>query len=145
MLFVVLIICFIAIVTVALTFFYSKNTDKYGERLDGIENYPITQEMKDNFKTKLLENENVISVDYNVKGRIIYIHIDFTEKIKLNDAKTIVEKNIDIFGEDTIGYYDFNFIIKSENFTLYGAKNVAADAVNWNNNTEVKDDNNEKS
>ena len=57
---IILIICFIAICSVALTFFYSKDTNEYGNRLDGIEKHQISSEFKSSYKEKFLESENPI-------------------------------------------------------------------------------------
>ena len=57
---IILIICFISIIGVTLTFFYSKDTSTYGNRLDNIEKYPVSNEIKASYKDKMLENENVI-------------------------------------------------------------------------------------
>ena len=63
---IILIICFVAICSVALTFFYSKDTNEYGNRLDGIEKHQISSEFKSSYKEKILESENVKSVDFNI-------------------------------------------------------------------------------
>ena len=78
---IILIICFIAICSVALTFFSSKDTNEYGNRLNGIEKHPISSELKSNYKETLLANESVKSVEFNTKGRIIYVNIKFDENI----------------------------------------------------------------
>lgn len=141
----VLIVCFIAIVAVALTFFYSKDANKYGTRLDGIENYPITEELKSSYIEEMKKNESVKEISFNIVGRVVYVHINFDEKIKLESAQNLVIKNLDMFGEDNLGYYDINFVLKSDNFTMYGAKNAVAEMVSWNNNTEVKEETDEES
>ena len=85
---IILIICFISIIGVTLTFFYSKDTSTYGNRLDNIEKYPVSNEFKASYKDKMLENENVKSINFDIKGRIIYITINFDENIDLEKAIT---------------------------------------------------------
>ena len=55
MLFVILIICFIAIISVALTFFYNKNVTEYGNRLDHIKEHEVSKDFLDKYENELLE------------------------------------------------------------------------------------------
>lgn len=141
---IILIICFIAICSVALTFFYSKDTNEYGNRLNGIEKHPISSELKSNYKETLLANESVKSVEFNTKGRIIYVNIKFDENISLDNAKKLVEDNLSIFNEDILSYYDLQFVLSSDNFTIMASKNVASEKISWNNNTPIKEEENEE-
>lgn len=141
---IILIICFIAICSVALTFFYSKDTNEYGNRLNGIEKHPISSELKSNYKETLLANESIKSVEFNTKGRIIYVNIKFDENISLDNAKKLVEDNLSLFSEDILSYYDLQFILSSDNFTIMASKNVASEKISWNNNTPIKEEENEE-
>ena len=40
--------------------------------------------------------------------------------------------------EEIISYYDIEFVLKSDSFTIIGAKNFIIDHVAWNNNIEVE-------
>ena len=137
MLIMILIICFVAILIVALTFFYSKNVSNYGARLDEIEKYPITDKFKDTYKETVLESEKVKKVSLTIQGRIIYINIKFDDSIELEDAKTVAINSLDLFEDDLLDYYDIEFYLISDNFTIFGAKNAVIDHVSWNNNREV--------
>lgn len=137
---IILIVCFVAIISVALTFFYSKNVSKYGDRLDNIEDYPIEDNFKTEYKETLMDNKNVTKVSMNLIGRVLYINIDFDDQIKLENAQKIITNSLDLFDEDTLNYYDVQFILKSDNFTIIGAKNAVVENIVWNNNTEVKTD-----
>ena len=70
---IILIICFISIIGVTLTFFYSKDTSTYGNRLDNIEKYPVSNEFKASYKDKMLENENIKSKTTESLTALIFI------------------------------------------------------------------------
>lgn len=140
MLIIVLIICFIAILSVALTFFYSKDVSNYGSRLKDIEDYPITETFQKEYKESLLENERVLKSNFLIKGRIVYITINFDDQISLDEAKSVATKTLDKFSEDLLAYYDLQFILKSDNFNIMGAKNSIVDHISWNNNLEIKNE-----
>ena len=99
---IILIICFISIIGVTLTFFYSKDISTYGNRLDNIEKYPVSNEFKASYKDKMLENENIKSINFDIKGRIIYITINFDENIDLKKAKSIISSSLSEFNEEIL-------------------------------------------
>jgi len=143
---IILLVCFIAIIVVASTFFYSRNSSKYGDRLADIEKYPVPNEIKDGFKEALEKNSSVTKVTYDIIGRVIYVNITLDEKIKLETAQKLVSDSLNIFTEDIMSYYDFNFILKSDNFVIIGAKNTKNTEITWNNNRVVEEEEtNEKS
>lgn len=137
LLIVILFVCFIAILCVALTFFYSKNVSSYGTRLDEIDKHPITDKFKNGFEDSLYENEGISKVKINVKGRVVYVHLTFEDEVSLEDAKSIAIDSLDLFDEKILSYYDINFALKNSEFTMYGAKNSITDHISWNNNTEI--------
>lgn len=137
---IILIVCFISIVSVALTFFYAKDTSEYGNRLVDIEKHPVSNDFKASYKDNLLNNESVKEVSFNLKGRVIYINVSFDENIKLEDAQKLIDNSLELFEEDIISYYDINFVLKSDNFTIMGAKNTKNENISWNNNTPIKEE-----
>ena len=58
--------------------------------------------------------------------------------------KILVEDNLSIFDEDILSYYDLQFILSSDNFTIMASKNVASEKISWNNNTPIKEEENEE-
>ena len=140
----ILVICFIAIIVVTFSFFLGGNEDIYGDRLDGIEKYPITETIKSGYITSLEKEKNVSKVSMNVKGKIIYINIEFVSDTSLDDAKNIAATSLKNISEDLQSFYDINFTLKceksenSEGFTTLGAKNVAGSGIVWNNNTPLE-------
>ena len=142
----ILIICFIAIIVVASTFFLAGNKSSYGDRLNDIEKHPVSDEIKNNYSDEVNENSQVKSSSLRVSGRIIYVTIIFNEGTSLEVAEGIATKSIDLFEEDLLAYYDINFILKcdktdsSNGFTIMGARNAYGNGVVWNNNTEVKEE-----
>lgn len=144
----ILIVCFISIVLVALTFFYSKDASPYGTRLNNVKKYPITQTDKDKYKDKVIETKHVKKVSINIKVRTIYIKIEFDNDISLEDAKAVAEDSLKLISKKNLKYYDVEFILQNDDFTIFGAKNSVIDHVSWNNNTKIEkdedDDNNEE-
>ncbi len=140
---IILIICFIAIISVSLTYFFGGSDSVYGDRLIGIDDYEFTSKIENSYLEYYDEIESVKDVSINQNGKILYIHINFIEGTSLDDAKNVASGSIESLDETMKEYYDLNFIIESpageetEGFVLLGAKNVISNVVSWNNNTAV--------
>jgi len=145
MLLVVLLVCFIAILVVALTFFYSKDVSPYGPRADDLSKHKISDKAKDKFKDTLVENEHVSKVTIKTKVRTIYVRIEFDKDTSLDDAKKVAEGSLSLFSKKILKYYDVEFTLKIDDFVILGAKNSVIDHISWNNNREIKEEEEEKS
>lgn len=141
---IILIICLIAIITVTFSFFLGGNKGVYGDRLNGIDKYPVTNNIKSEYKTSLESEKSVTKVSIDTKGKIIYIIINFASDTSLEDAKNLAASSIEKLNEDILSFYDIDFTLKceksenSEGFTILGAKNVAGSGLIWNNNTPLE-------
>lgn len=141
------IVCVILICTVLIQCFYVGNgKDKYGNRLDGIENYQITDERQSSIKDKLVENTKVKTSSITITGRIIYIDISFETNVELVEAETIASELLNDFSDEEKSYYDFNITLKqdatstSDGFLISGAHNKNGTGLIWNNNRQVTTD-----
>lgn len=141
---IILIICLIAIITVTFSFFLGGNKGVYGDRLNGIDKHPVTNNIKSEYKTSLESEKSVTKVSIDTKGKIIYIIINFVSDTSLEDAKNLAASSIEKLNEDILSFYDIDFTLKceksenSEGFTILGAKNVAGSGLIWNNNTPLE-------
>ena len=141
---IILVICLIAIIVVAVSFFFGGSESVYGDRLEEIETYPVTEEFMYEYVASFAEDETVEDVTIHTQGRVIYVAITFAPDTPLVDAESKAVASIDLFSEDILSYYDINFTLEcaatenSDGFTIMGARNVAGSGVVWNNNTPVE-------
>ena len=71
----VLLVCFIAICLLFYKYFYAGTREtKYGDRLDGIENYVLSSTLEEDIKKIYEENKSVTEVSINNQGKIVYIN-----------------------------------------------------------------------
>ncbi|NLC48613.1 MAG: hypothetical protein GX758_04570 [Tenericutes bacterium] len=134
----ILIVCFLLIGYSLYSYFYSKNsTGKYGDRLDNISNYPLSSTLEDDIKNIYSADTNIGEVIVNVKGRIIYITIDFVKSIKVATAKDSAIKSLEKIGDNNLTYYDVQYILtysgseENANFPVFGAKSSNNLKVVW--------------
>ena len=143
----ILIACLIAISVVVITYFVGDSSSKYGDRLEGIEDYPFLEDTQNEIIDKIKENEIVEDVTMRVSGKVIYITMTFAPATTLVEAQSIALASLDFFDEATLSFYDLEYMIEAEatdeteGFQLIGAKNVSGTGgIVWNNNTEFDTD-----
>ncbi len=143
-LFLIVIICLFVIAGVAFKYFFGATKSSYGDRLNSIQDIPITDEIKNSVLSKLSEDETILDSKIDVKGKVVYLTINFKEGVSLEDAKNKALASLDYFEETYRTNYDFNYTIKEETteanvgFLLMGAKNMHGSGLVWNNNTKVE-------
>lgn len=136
-------VCFILIGTLLFQVFYNGSADKYGNRLEEKENYPIAKEDLQNIEAETLKNESVKKADIFITGRIVYVYIDFQGEIDLTTAQNEAVKILGLFEEPVKEYYDFQFNLAkgetetSDGFNIEAAKNAGGNGLIWGNNSEV--------
>ena len=127
--------------------FAGRGKPLYGNRLDGISSVEITNDEMNAIISKLEEEEIVVKASYNIKGRILNVHITVKDDTKLDDSKkltSIIVSNIkkeqkkfydiqvflningeNVDGYPTIGYlnkYNSEFKYTSASYDLYDNK-----------------------
>ena len=134
----ILLVCFGIIGFLFYKYFYSgTSTTKYGDRLEGIENYKLSDDIENEIQSIYEKTESINKVTVNVQGKIIYINIDFKESIKLDTAKSEAVKSLDKIGEENLKFYDVQFVLtysgkdENENFPVFGAKSANSLKVVW--------------
>jgi hypothetical protein len=136
-------VCFILIGTLLIQVFYNGSADKYGNRLEEKENYPIAKEDLQTIEAEALKNESVKKADIFVTGRIVYVYLDFQGEIDLTTAQNEAVKILGLFDEAEKEYYDFMFDLAkektetSDSFNIQAAKNVGGNGLIWTNDSEV--------
>ena len=135
---VILVVCFSVIGVLFYKYFYAgTSSSKYGDRLDGIEKYQLSDTLESDIKKVYENTKSIGSVKVNVKGKIIYINIDFIESVKIETAKTEAVKSLEKIGEENLTYYDVQYILsysgkeENENFPVFGAKSSSSLKVVW--------------
>lgn len=131
----ILLVCFIAICILFYKYFYAGTSEtKYGDRLEGIDKYVLNDNLTDEIKKIYAEDKTVGEIEVNVKGKVIYINIDFVESVKVETAKSSALKALEKIGEENLKFYEVQFILTckdNENFPVFGSKNANSLKVVW--------------
>jgi len=136
----ILLACFLLLGYGFYKYFYAgSGNNKYGDRLDGIDKYPLSKTLESDIQNVYKGNASIKEVKVNVEGKIIYIIIDSKEYVKTTDAQDLAIKSLEKIGEKNLTYYDVQYLLtysskKSEennNFPMFGAKNANSNKVVW--------------
>lgn len=115
--------------------FFGGSSNKYGHRLDGINEVTIKKDRLDSLSSTIDENDSVKANEIRIQGKIIYFNITFKEGTKIDDAKKIAEKALEDFSEKEVGYYDFSFFLvedkEKDGFIITGNKHPKKDNIGW--------------
>lgn len=120
--------------------FFSSNGSVYGNRLDGIEDYPISDEDISLVVKNLEDNDKVKSAKVRIQGKIVYVTIDYKDDVSLDNAHEIAEKSLLDFNNDIKSFYDFQYILTQDDenteeedkkFPTMGSKNVSSTTIVW--------------
>lgn len=114
----------------------------YGDRLNGIEDVPITDKKKIDIESKIKERENITSVNISLQGAIINISI-VAEKDnnKIDAMKEMGKEILKEFTEQELKFYDIQFFIKNvdENYNMMGYKNKKSETISWTSDEIVSE------
>ena len=125
-------------------FFVSGRKEAYGNRLDGIENVVIDDEVYNSIRTDLEANEKVTKVTTELRGKIVYVIITVADDVNKEDAKKIGET----VSTYQLAFYDIQVFVKKENaelndFPIIGYKQNGAEKFTWTKDRQVTKDESE--
>ena len=110
----ILVILLIMLVLILKRFSVDYSLDEYGDRLEGIEKVEIKKSESDKLVSEIKALDQVKKANYRLKGRLVYIEIEFNEDVSVETAKEIASKSLDYFTDKQKSFYDFEFILSNE-------------------------------
>jgi hypothetical protein len=117
---------------------YWDNNDKasYGNRLDGIENYELTDEEVKKVKENIKADEDVIEVEYRQEGRIINLNIKVKDELTDDNARKMCDNFVANFTEKQLSFFSLQFYVYKEDatktdFPIIGYKHYGNKKVSW--------------
>lgn len=134
----ILAICFVLILVALFKYFYTgNNSNKYGDRLEGVETAELHSTIQKEIED-LYSDSEVDSVKVKTSGKIVYLTINLKEVKKKADAKNLALKALAKFTEEEQNFYDIQFIITCESessedklYPAMGYKNSSSSVVVW--------------
>ena len=120
-------------------FIGSSGLPVYGDRLDGIENVPITDEQINKISEEISKSDFVLKVTKPyLKGKILKVIVTVTDNANLAASKELSTKVPSILDEDQKAFYDIEFFIKKPYNCTLEATGKMDDEGNFVDDVEVK-------
>jgi preprotein translocase subunit SecF len=140
-LFVFLILMFLAFIGLRELIYPDDNKNRYGNRLDGIENVRINNDKLEAARQELLKIDYVAKVKNQIQGRIINFIIEVKPNTDLVSSKSLADKLLEKFSKEEKDYYDFQVFLvtsddaESELYPIVGYKHKTSLVFKWIRNS----------
>lgn len=141
LLFIICLLAFVIVVVMMNIFFnlFIGGTDKYGERLKGIETHEISKKDQKEMISFLEEKSEVTKARVRIQGKIIYVHIEFSRETGLDRAKEIANESLSKIEDEDKKFYDIGFSLtqveqegnEDKGFVVTGTKSSQLDSISW--------------
>jgi len=132
-------ILFIILLIIFIKLFSSTGNDKYGNRLEGIEEVELSNSFLKEVESNIEEDENVIEATVRLQGKIVYINFELNSEVSKDTAKEIAASTLDNFTEEELSFYDFSYLVKwtpleeegEEISAIAGTKHHLKESITW--------------
>lgn len=128
-------ILFIFILVIFIQLLVGGSTNKYGNRLDGIEKVEIKSEEMSSAKKKIEDSGLAEEADIRIQGKIVYTTIVLKGDTAVDKAKELASSTIGEYSEEQRGFYDFSFFLKwkgeDKDTIITGNKHHNLEEVTW--------------
>jgi len=135
---VIIVLALVLVIILAIIFISlmkGNSSNKYGNRLDGIEDVKIEKEVYDGIKEEVMATELVEEVSTRLQGKIVYTTIILKSDTSDSKAKEIASNTLDNYTEEQLKYYDFSYFLKwtteEGNKVITGNKHCNMDSITW--------------
>ena len=138
------VICLLALIVIIILFYmfcsiFVGGSDKYGNRLDGIEEVEISKSEMIDIADDIAKDDSVDSAKVRLQGKIIYIDIVYKKDVSKDKAKEIAVKSLDNFDKKEKEFYDFEYVLtqnvgdnkEDTGFKITGAKTPKTDSISF--------------
>ncbi len=128
-------VLFIILLIIFLELLLGGSSDKYGNRLDGIEDVKIDSDVYDGVKAEVMETELAEDASVRLQGKIVYTTIVLKSDTSVEKAKELAANTLDNYTEEELKFYDFSYFLKWEgeesDTVITGNKHHNLDSITW--------------
>lgn len=130
-------ILLIFIIVIFVKLLLGNSSNKYGNRLDGIDNVEIDNDTYDGVESEVMDSGLVEKVSVRLQGKIVYTTIVLKSDTSVDKAKELAKNTLDNYTTDELSFYDFSYFLKweseEEDKVIAGNKHHSLDDITWVN------------
>jgi len=133
-----LVIIFTCLITFLIMWF-GGNGDKYGTRLAGIKDVPLSNSYLNEISSVVKEEKIVSTTTIDLEGRLVNVIINVKDDTTIDDAKDLSGIVKDNFTKDELAFYDIQIFLvdsgtnKESSYPIIGYKHKTSDVFVWSN------------
>ncbi len=129
------IVLFIMLVIIMVGLLVGGSSNKYGDRLDGIDEVLIDSKTYDEVKEEILGTDLVEDASIRLQGKIVYTTIILKSDTTSDKAKEIASNTLDNYSKEELSFYDYSFFLEWKgddgDTVITGNKHHNLDAISW--------------
>lgn len=129
------IVLFIMLVIIMVGLLVGGSSNKYGDRLDGIDEVKIDSKTYDEVKEEILGTDLVEDASIRLQGKIVYTTIILKSDTSSDKAKEIASNTLDNYSKEELSFYDYSFFLEWKgddgNTVITGNKHHNLDVISW--------------
>ena len=129
------IILFIILLIIILELLLGGSSNKYGDRLDGIDKVKIEDKTYNEVKEEVKNTDLVTDVSIRLQGKIVYTTIVLKDDTSVDKAKEIASNTLDNYSKVELSFYDFSFFLEwkgeEKDTVITGNKHHNLEAITW--------------
>ena len=129
------IVLLIIILVIFLKMLVGNSSNKYGNRLEGINEVKIEADKYDEVENEIMDTELAEDVKIRLQGKIVYTTITLKSDTSVDAAKEIAVNTLDNYTEEELGLYDFSYFLKWEgeesDTVISGNKHHDLETITW--------------
>ncbi len=130
----------IASIVLGYQLFFSYDNNKYGNRLNNIENLKINEHTITKLESELKEFEEIESVKVTITGKLINVIFHVDNALEKERAKEYGDKVLTYFSEEERKNYDIQIycmtkeLTEKTGYSMIGYVKAGKDTIRWSNN-----------
>ena len=129
------IILFIILLIITLELLLGGSSNKYGDRLDGIDKVKIEDKTYNEVKEEVQNTDLVTDVSIRLQGKIVYTTIVLKDDTSVDKAKEIASNTLDNYSKEELSFYDFSFFLEwkgeEKDTVITGNKHHNLETITW--------------
>ena len=129
------IVLFIILLVIFINLLTGGSSNKYGNRIEGIEEVKISNDIYDGIKTELMDTNLVEEASVRLQGKIIYTTIVLKSDTTVDKAKELAGSTLDNYSDEELSFYDFSFFLKwkgeESDIVITGNKHHGLETIAW--------------
>lgn len=133
--FLLVLVLLIFITVIFIKLLVGNSSNKYGNRLDGIDDVKIDADTYDGVENEIMDSGFVEEASVRLQGKIVYTTIVLKGDTSVSKAKEIATNTLDNYNSDELSFYDFSYFLKwqeEESLTVItGNKHHNLDSITW--------------